>query len=242
MSEDRPPYNGETPEETSYQIRDEATPRDYFAQIPNLVDLMELSPHAYRLYGHLRRVAGESGRCWQSTKPLAAACDMSLGKVSECKQELENVYPPLIRVESKAFDRGSYHEITITDIWELNHTFFTGGEITVKTAKGKAFHNMNGSRSQYEKDRSPCETKKNPVNNKTVNQHEKNSLSEKDLQDVNKQVDYQLAGILDPLRAREKVATDAFESAFGITRPLVILKRADVVYQFEYFIIFNNAF
>lgn len=163
MSEEKAKYLDGVSEDRENQILDEAAPRDYFAQIPNIVDLMELSPHAYRLYGRLRRVAGESGRCWQSTKTLAKVCNMSAGKVSESKHELENVYPPLIRIESRKFDRGTYHEITITDIWEINHAFFTGGEVTIKTANGWAFHNMNGWRSQYEQDRSPGETKKNPV-------------------------------------------------------------------------------
>jgi hypothetical protein len=163
MSEERAQYLGETPQDHIYEIRDEATPRDFFSQIPNLVDIMELSPYAYRLYGHLRKVAGESGRCWQSTKTLAKACDMSMGKVSASKVELENVYPPLIRVESKSFDRGQYHEIAITDIWDINHGFWTGEKITVKTAKGAVFHNMNEWRSQYESLRSPHEMKKNPV-------------------------------------------------------------------------------
>lgn len=163
MSEERGTYMGETTEDHVYEIRDEAAPRDYFAQIPNLVDIMDLSPHAYRLYGHLRKVAGESGRCWQSTKTLAKSCDMSMGKISESKQELESIYPPLIRIESKPFDRGQYHEIAITDIWEINHLFWTGAEITIKTAKGAVFHNMNEWRSQYELLRSQYETKKNPV-------------------------------------------------------------------------------
>lgn len=163
MSEEKAPYMGEMQSEHTYQIRDEATPRDFYSQIPNLVDIMELSPHAYRLYGHLRKVAGESGKCWQSTKTLADACNMSTGKVSESKVELESVYPPLIRIESKPFDRGSYHEIAITDIWEINHKFWIGEEVTVKTATGKAFHNMNGWRSQYELLRSQYETKNNPV-------------------------------------------------------------------------------
>lgn len=148
---------------TTYQIRDESTPRDFYTMIPNLVDIMDLSPHAYRLYGHLRKVAGESGKCWQSTKTLSIACGMSMGKVSEAKTELEKVYPPLIRIESKKFDRGSYHEIAITDIWQINHDFFSGEQRLIKTAKGIPFHNVNESRSYYESLRSQYETKNIPV-------------------------------------------------------------------------------
>jgi len=209
MSEERAPYNGETPEDNQYQIRDEASPRDYYSQIPNLVDIMELSPHAYRLYGHLRRVAGDDGKCCQSTKTLAAACDMSLGKVSECKQELENVYPPLIRVESKRFDRGAYHEIAITDIWELNHTFFTGGEITVKTAKGKAFHNMNGWRSQCETLRSAGETKNNPV---------KNNPEPGVIQEIEKQANKKMDVHLDLLR--QSVGKTSYPKRESLPEPI----------------------
>jgi len=163
MSEERAAYLGGTPDSHEFEIRDEATPRDYYSQIPNIVDLMGLSPHAYRLYGHLRKVAGESGKCWQSTRTLALACNMSGGMISKSKQELEQVYPPLIRIESKSFDRGAYHEIAITDIWLINHAFFVGESVTIKRTDGIAFHNMNEWRSQYEQDRSQYETKNNPV-------------------------------------------------------------------------------
>jgi hypothetical protein len=164
MSEEKGTYLGtQEPDDQKYQIRDEATPRDFFAQIPNLADIMELSPHAYRLYGHIRKVAGENGKCWQSTKTLAVSCGMSTGKVSEAKAELESVYPPLIRIEDKIFEQGKYHEITVTDVWGINHAFWMGENATVKTAKGAVFHNMNEWRSYYEQGCSQYETKKNPI-------------------------------------------------------------------------------
>ncbi len=121
-------------------IRDEA-PRDHFTQIPNVVDDYGLSPQAYRLYGHLRRVAGEAGKSWQSTKTLAAACVMSTGAVSEAKKELTEAIVPFIRIEKKNHGSGQwdYDEITITDIWKLNHDVYDP-DFTV--------HNVN--RSHYE--------------------------------------------------------------------------------------------
>lgn len=141
-------------ETTTYQIRDEA-PHDHFSQIPNLVDDLDLTPYAYRLYGHLRRVAGENGKCWQSTSTLSKACRMSMGSVSEAKKELENTYPPLIRVTSQKTETGWYHEITITDIWSINHAFYNGEAVhLVKTPRKP---------SPSENPPSHGETKKNPI-------------------------------------------------------------------------------
>jgi len=154
MSEEQAKYLGETPEHAEYQIRDES-PHDYFCQIPNLVDELDLTPQAYRLYGHLKRVAGESGKCWQSTKTLSDKCRMSAGAVSEAKKELENTYPPLIRITSKTKENGIYHEIVVTDIWQINHDFWTGEAVhIVKTPR---------KRSYCENPRSQCETKNNPL-------------------------------------------------------------------------------
>jgi hypothetical protein len=73
--------------------------RLYRTEIPNLIDDMNLSVYAFRLYVHLKRVAGASneGACWQSTRTLATHCGMSASKVSESKQEL--VDAGLIEIE-----------------------------------------------------------------------------------------------------------------------------------------------
>jgi hypothetical protein len=121
-------------------VRDEG-PHDFYSQIPNLVDDYGLSPQAYRLYGHLRRVAGENGKCWQNTRTLSAACDMSAGAVSNAKKELiETEHIPFIRVRKMPTKTGfSYDEITLTDLWQLNHDVYSKGTV----------HNVNGS--EYER-------------------------------------------------------------------------------------------
>src|SRR5687768_6521811 len=62
--------------------------KKFRVELPNVIDDLKLKPCAFRLYVHMRRVAGESGECWQSTKTLAAACSMSTGSVSGAKKEL----------------------------------------------------------------------------------------------------------------------------------------------------------
>jgi hypothetical protein len=110
-------------------VRDEA-PHDYFCQIPNMVDDYGLSPLAYRLYGHLRRVAGEKGKCWQNTKTLANSCGMSEGSVSNAKKELtETPFIPFIKIRKIPTKTGfSYDEITLTDLWKLNHDAYSSDE------------------------------------------------------------------------------------------------------------------
>jgi hypothetical protein len=54
-----------------------ADQRRFFFQVPNLVDDLDLSAAAFRLYCHIRRVTGEDGRCWESTRTLAARCRLS---------------------------------------------------------------------------------------------------------------------------------------------------------------------
>lgn len=146
-------------ENTEYQVRDEA-PHDHFCQIPNIVDDMHLSPHTYRLYGHLRRVAGENGKCWQNTETLADACNMSMGQVSKSKAELETSNPPLIRITSKRkTDGGIYHEIYIIDIWAFNHDFY----------QKEPLHTVKGlTPSPGERTPSHSETKKNSIKNNSI--------------------------------------------------------------------------
>ena len=100
-------------------VKDDGDLRKYYAQIPNIVDDMNLSISAYRLYGHLKRVAGESGACWQSADALSKCCNMSHGSVTKSKQEL--LANNLITIENKPSKKGkNYHFITLTDIWFQN--------------------------------------------------------------------------------------------------------------------------
>lgn len=94
--------------------------RKYFSIIPNLVDDDGLSPFAFRLYCHIKRVAGENGQCWQSARTLAENCEMSVFAVSQAKREL--VEHGLIEIESLKSKHGGhdYHQVTIKDIWQKN--------------------------------------------------------------------------------------------------------------------------
>lgn len=122
--------------------------RAYFTIIPNLVDDLELTPYAFRLYVHLRRVAGEDGKCWQSTQTLGKACRMSAGAVSKAKQELVSAGLVLLTKVSRPGGGKPYHVLTITDIWAQNMAQY---------AKGLE------ANSPGEIANSPGEIKKNPL-------------------------------------------------------------------------------
>jgi hypothetical protein len=103
---------------TEYKIREDGR-RNNFTILPNIIDTMGLSLIAYRLYGHLKRIAGESGECYQSGRTIAKETCMSTGAISKAKDELTKA--GLIKVEVKNTDRNIFHSITIVDIWDKNN-------------------------------------------------------------------------------------------------------------------------
>jgi hypothetical protein len=136
---------------TEQTIEAEETPRTHYAMIPHIVDDMGLSPHAYRLYGHFRRVIGENGgKCWQSTATIAEHCKMSAGMVSKVKRELEAA--GLVRIKEKRGRGTIYHIVTLVDIWTRN----------AEHAEMLRSSPSEGARSPDESARSQGETKKNP--------------------------------------------------------------------------------
>lgn len=61
----------------------------YSTEFHDIIDDLNLSPHAFRLYMHVKRVHDETGQgCHETTSELAHICNMSTGMVSEAKREL----------------------------------------------------------------------------------------------------------------------------------------------------------
>jgi len=101
-----------------YEVRDKGKIA-YFTMIPNMVDDADLSAYAFRLYVHLKRVAGETVQCWQSQDSLEKACRMSNRTIVKAKRELINA--GLIQIEVRPVNGHSGHLITINDIWNKNN-------------------------------------------------------------------------------------------------------------------------
>lgn len=93
-------------------------PRPNHTQIPNLYDDSSLSVYAFRLLVHIRRVAGDSGSCWEGTRTMATICNMSVGQMSKAKLELVDV--GYITIGRKAVRGGFADEMRIVDVWDLN--------------------------------------------------------------------------------------------------------------------------
>jgi len=102
-------------------IEDEAEVRDFYMQIPNLVDDTSMSVYAFRLYCHLKRVVGANGngKCWASTQTLAKDCNMSVGMISKAKKELEAL--KFIIINQVPHAGRAAHNIRIVNIWKKNH-------------------------------------------------------------------------------------------------------------------------
>ena len=127
---------------TEIEVHDSGDLRKYRTEIPNLICELGLSPHALTLYVHLKRTCGTKGKCWKSTKTLAEDTQMSAGKVSQTRAELEA--HNLITIE-RPKDKTQPVVVRITDVWLKNFEHFS------------RVHNMNTSRSQYETKKEPLE-------------------------------------------------------------------------------------
>ena len=103
--------------------------RDNFYMTPRIVNTLGLSLIAYRLYGQVKDVTGEDGRCHLGTRALAAACGMSLASVSDAKHEL--VKAGLIHIGKVRGNGGYRDDITVVDIWHENHAMYHQTRLSV---------------------------------------------------------------------------------------------------------------
>ena len=104
-----------------YAVEDEAPERRYFTQVPNMVFELPMSREAKWLYVHLKRVAGDSGECYQSLNTLAKKTQTSKPTLIKAKQEL--IKHGLIRVRPS--ERGDKPDtITIRNVWRRNIDHF----------------------------------------------------------------------------------------------------------------------
>ncbi len=145
-----------------YKVTDEGDPRRYYTQLPNSIDDSDLSVYAFRLYVHLKRVAGDSGKCWQSVTTLAEACKMSRGKIVDARKELEKA--GLIKTEQVDNPRGGrdFVSVAIADIWKQNAEKYTSSPHEHASSRGEQ------ASSPHELTSSPHELKNNPIKNNSI--------------------------------------------------------------------------
>lgn len=140
-------------------VSDEGDTRRYFWMMPNIVDDLGLSVYAFRLYSHLKRVAGDSGECWQSVETLAEMCKIGSASVVRARKELETAKLIVTRRTANPHGGRPFITIKITDIWLCNFT---------KYASSKSTSPQEVATSTGELATSPQEVKNNPLKNNSV--------------------------------------------------------------------------
>ena len=149
------------------EVRDEGDLRKYYSQIPHLIDDADISVYAYRLYGHIKRVCGQNGKCVQSTATMAKHCHMAMGSVKKAKGELAAL--GFIKIVVKKGGHGEFdqHIITVTDVWSENMAKYS------TCSPGEQEHSPHEQdRSCSEQDRSPGELKNNLIKNNSIKKKE----------------------------------------------------------------------
>ena len=128
--------------------------RKYRTEIPNMIDDAGLSVYAIRLYVHIKRVAGDKGKCTQSTRTMAELCNMSVGSVSTAKKDLLDA--ALIRIRKVKVSKGYSDEITIVDVWDENFDIYAPKAFT---EEGSSVHGAASERSSHERKKEQGEEK-----------------------------------------------------------------------------------
>ena len=144
--------------------------KDWRTEIPNSIikgSKADLSLYAKWLYVYIKSVAGENGKCWQSTKTLAKGAGMSAGKVSDAKKELRHAN--LITIEYGDHKKGKSDVIRICDIWVENYNEYSKKDYTSSSDERTS--------SRDEQTSSSDEPKKEPSKN---NPNKKSAIPEKE--------------------------------------------------------------
>lgn len=92
-----------------------APPRDsQQIVIPHLIDDLGLTPYAFRLYVHLKRVCGDRGMYRDGQEELAERCHISQAQISRALKELIDAELIVTRRHKGRV------EVRIVDVWERN--------------------------------------------------------------------------------------------------------------------------
>lgn len=140
-------------ENTTFVV-DEGDLRKYRTETPNIVYEMGLTPHAGWLYGHIKRVAGDSGVCFKGIRTLAKIARMSVGKASAAKAELED--NGLIAIKEGDRTRGEADEIRVVNVWSRNFRYFDSETVqpqnrqAAKERRDTCSNNEHPTCSEYE--------------------------------------------------------------------------------------------
>ncbi len=109
-------------------IEDFSSDKKYFTIIPNFIFDFPMDVYCFRVYCHIKRVAGDTGICWQSTRTIARKCQISPSTVTRSIRKLAKAGFINLQVVPGKHGEFPHNEITIRDIWANNHFFFELGD------------------------------------------------------------------------------------------------------------------
>jgi len=106
------------------QVIDHDSLHRYRTEIPNILLDMELDPYELTLYLHLKRIAGDKGKCFASNKHLEEKTKISHWKLIHSKRIL--VQKGLIKITTRKKTNKSADTslIEIIDLWPYNFEHF----------------------------------------------------------------------------------------------------------------------
>lgn len=105
-------------------ITDDSNDKAYFTILPNIIWEKDLSVHDLWLYATIKRVAGENGECYMSSRKLAELAGMSVGIVSGSKGNLAQAGLIEISLEKRSEKGWAVHHIKVVDLWGQNMAHF----------------------------------------------------------------------------------------------------------------------
>lgn len=126
--------------EDKVKIIDDSSDHKYFTIIPNYV-LNHSSVYDRCLYIAMKRIAGENGSCWMSTRELANNSQMSQAQVRKSIQYLL-AKQWIVKVGEKKGYGGSSNEYKIIDLWQVNNEFYSQRKVSTLNSPAKGEHTV----------------------------------------------------------------------------------------------------
>lgn len=180
-----------------------------------MIDDMGLTVYEFRLYVHLKRVAGADGLCWQGTRTLAEKCGMSVGMVTKAKEGLAE--RKLIHIQERDRTKGESDVITIVDIWPQNFAAYAanGPPVhVVNTPPQTIDTRVNAAADPVHVVNTPVHSMNTPVHDTNTPVHAVNERSNSFKNKPSEEVDDDDKGLAPPPAARIK-SDDDNAAAFG---------------------------
>lgn len=125
------------------QVKDDSSLHRFRTELPNCILYAQLSPTEFLVYCHVKRIAGDNGKCYMSHKNIAIMAGIGEKTVRRSLEILcrknEILGIPLIKKTSRIKESGSLDTClyTIVDLWPINMRMSSQNNFgTVKLTEG----------------------------------------------------------------------------------------------------------